>query len=285
MHETNPEMKHGSNRATWDPKNVFAGTSRFYTRYRPGYPKKVIQTILESFKLNDKSRVIDLGCGTGQIAIMLAPYIGEVIAIDPQEEMLQEGQKLDSVKRLSNITWVEGESADILSLVNKQEDIPLTIIARAFHWMDREQTLKDLYRLTKPGGGIAVVVDNGPLDGPELPWKRVIKETVKIWLGEERKAGTTGTYTHPTKSFEEFLEESEFENFKTVSIKSERTWSIDRIVGYVYSASYVSIPVLGDKKELFEADLRKRLTELNPTGRFRERVNTRIMMAWKKLTV
>ncbi len=240
MHETNPEIPPGGHRATWDPKDVFTGTARFYTRYRPSYPDKVIHLLRESFALNQKSRVIDLGCGTGQIALKLAPYVREVIAVDPQEEMLQEAQNAASTKQLSNIRWVNGESADILSLIRPAEDIVLTVIARAFHWMDREQTLKDLYHLTKPGGGVAIVVDNGPMDGPEIPWKAVIKETVKKWLGEERKAGTSGTYTHQPKLHQKVLEESKFGNMKTISIKSERTWSIGRIIGYIYSTSYVS---------------------------------------------
>ena len=63
----------------------------------------------------------------------------------------------------------------------------------------------------------------------------------------------------------------------------ERSWSIDQIMGYMYSASSSSLPVLRDRKELFEADLRRRLRELEPAGQFKEQVRIEVMMAWKRL--
>ena len=116
----------------------------------------------------------------------------------------------------------------------------------------------------------------------KIAWKEVIKATIKKWLGEERKAGTTGTYTHHHQRHQEIIQESDFKDMTIVNMNTVRTWSIDRIIGYVYSTSYVSIPVLGDKKEPFEADLRKRLAGLDPGGGFKERVTTEIIMAWKR---
>jgi ubiquinone/menaquinone biosynthesis C-methylase UbiE len=272
----------GSFHATWDPKNTFTGTARYYARYRPGYPPGVIRTLGKRFALNKGSRVIDLGCGTGQIAIKLAPEVGKIIAIDPQEEMLEEGRKKAARRKITNISWLTGESTDLPFLVKPYGEVDLTVIARAFHWMDHTKVLADINHLTRPGGGIAVVGDHGPLDGPEIVWKEVIKATIKEWLGEERRAGTNGTYTHPRRRHQEIIRESAFKDMTIVNLKTVRTWSMDRIIGYIYSTSYASIPILGDKKESFEADLRRRLAGLDRGGRFRERVIYQIIMAWKR---
>jgi hypothetical protein len=69
-------------------------------------------------------------------------------------------------------------------------EINLTVIANAFHWMNRKQTLKDLHRITKPGGGVAIVGDSGPWNGPKPPWKELMDQTVKHWL--EMKEKPTG---------------------------------------------------------------------------------------------
>jgi len=267
---------------TWDPKNVFSGTAWFYARYRPDHPIEVINILIEKFKLFNRSRVLDLGCGTGQITLQIAPYVSEVIAVDPQEDMLNEGQKLANTRGISNIRWIVGESGDLPRISGYINDIDFTVIARAFHWMDREQTLKDLYKITKFDGGIAVIDDGGSRDGPMVPWKETITQLRKKWLGEERKAGTQGTYTPPTKRFETYLLESTFSDLEVAGFNIERIWTIDQIVGYTYSASASSIPILGRNKEPFEAELRARLKELDPTGQFREQVVVSVMMAWKR---
>jgi hypothetical protein len=148
--------------------------------------------------------------------------------------------------------------------------------------MDREQTLRDLYSITKSGGGLAIIGDNGPRDDPAgNPWKVIIAETVRHWLGNERKAGTKGTYSHPPKRFEMILAESQFSNLEFAKIITSRTWTIEQIIGYLYSTSSTSIPVLADKKESFEADLRHRLSSFASDGQFNEEVITSVIMFWK----
>ena len=278
-----PRNRNSLPKPTWNPDNVFAGTARYYARYRPAYPDEVITLLRYKFRLNKDTRVLDLGCGTGQIALKLAPCVSEIIALDPQEEMLREGKAAAASLNISNITWLKGESGNLPHLTAQVGDIHLTVIARAFHWMDREQTLKDLFKITLPGGGVAVISDSGPMDGAMLPWKEVILQTVKKWLGAERKAGTEGTYSHPKKRFEAFFKESEFFNYESISFQLERNWTLDEIIGYVYSSSLASSPVLGDKKDPFEAELRGRLKEIEPAGQFPEPVTINVMLVWKRL--
>ena len=282
MPETSSRKPEGGYRANWDPKNLFIGTAEYYARYRPGYPPKAIRTLAEKFGLNEGSRVIDLGCGPGKIALKLAPYVGEVIAIDPQEEMLEEGRKIAARRNINNIIWRNGLSTELTGMVKAPGEIDLVVIARAFHWMDRKKTLEDVYSVVRAGGGIAVINDRDPLNQPEVAWREIIKAMIREWLGEERRAGTAGTFAPLPKTHEEVVQESRFRDMIVIYLNTMRTWTTDRIIGYVFSTSYASVPVLGEKKEAFEADLRRRLTGLEPSGRFRERATTEIIMAWKR---
>jgi ubiquinone/menaquinone biosynthesis C-methylase UbiE len=276
-------MKKDNPQITWNPNNLFSGTAWYYARYRPGYSHELFRLLYEKFSLNRSSRVLDLGCGTGQIALPMAPYVGEVIAVDPQEEMLAEARSQAATAGIKNISWLSGESGNLPGMAAVIGKVNLTVIARAFHWMDKEKTLEDLYALTRPGGGVAVVSDSDPPDSPELPWKAVVSQTVRRWLGEERKAGTEGTYSHPAIRFEEFLKASSFKGLETTEIHLERNWSIDQITGYLYSTSYASVPVLGDKRAPLEAEIRMHLQELEPSGVFTEQVTIQVMMVWKPI--
>lgn len=266
---------------SWNPNDTFAGTAWYYARYRPGYPDRIIKFLKQKFKLDKTSRVLDLGCGTGQIALEIAPFVCGVIAVDPQKDMLLQGRALSSARGICNIQWIIGDSNSINDLSMEIGKVDLTTIARAFHWMEREKTLSDLYRTTKNEGGIAVISDSPLGKKQKIIWKEVVDETVKKWLGEERKAGTSGTYSHPIKRHEAILQESKFCGFEMVHFHLEREWSIDQIIGYLYSTSYCSLPILGNKQKLFEEDLRKRLIELDSSGQFREPVTFEIMMVWK----
>jgi ubiquinone/menaquinone biosynthesis C-methylase UbiE len=273
--------------SAWEADNIFCGTAWYYSRFRPDYPPGAFDLLVDKFALNKKSCVLDLGCGTGQVALKIAPYVAEVIAIDPLEEMLREGKSLADKEGIVNITWNQGESADLSHMSPVIGEIDLTVIARAFHWMEKEQTLRDLYAVTRPGGGLAIISDTGPRDDPlnKLKdagrWKSAIDDAVHYWLGDVRKAGTRGIFTHPHKRFEEFLKVSQFHRLEIAGLKTKRQWTADGIIGYLYSASSSSIPVLGDKKEPFEADVRRRLAEIEPSGVFEEEVTTEIVMAWK----
>ena len=205
--------------------------------------------------------------------------------MDPQEDMIGEGKAMAAAKGVRNVSWMLGESAKLQSLASRIGEVDLTVIARAFHWMDREQTLKDLYRITRSGGGVAIVSDNGPRDGPkdgrDLAWKSVLDDVVRFWLGDVRRAGTGGTYSHPTRRHEDILRESEFADVESHTLTSSRRWTADEIIGYLYSTSSSSIPVLAEKKEPFEKDIRDRLGTIEPGGVFQEQVTTTILTAWK----
>ena len=130
-----PDRKKDSPQITWNPKNTFAGTAWFYARYRPGYPDEVFQLLRKRFGLDRSSRVLDLGSGTGQIALPIAPYVAEVVAIDPTEDMLKEAKEQAVTRRITNINWLLGESGNLGQMSNEIGEIDLTVIARAFHRM------------------------------------------------------------------------------------------------------------------------------------------------------
>jgi SAM-dependent methyltransferase len=71
-----------------DPAKLFQGTADYYARYRRPYPEVVIALLVERFHLDGSARLLDLGRGTGLLALPLAPRVAEVVGLDPQPEML-----------------------------------------------------------------------------------------------------------------------------------------------------------------------------------------------------
>ena len=50
---------------------LFEGAAAYYARYRPKYPMAMFDRLVDRFDLGTLSSVLDLGCGTGQLALPL----------------------------------------------------------------------------------------------------------------------------------------------------------------------------------------------------------------------
>jgi 2-polyprenyl-3-methyl-5-hydroxy-6-metoxy-1,4-benzoquinol methylase len=76
-----------SNSLHFEPHR-FQNAATHYRRGRTPYPPKLIRRVAEVMELREQHRVLDLGCGPGQLAIGFAYFCGEVIGIDPEPQML-----------------------------------------------------------------------------------------------------------------------------------------------------------------------------------------------------
>jgi SAM-dependent methyltransferase len=125
--------------------SVFRGTARYYTRYRPAYPPELIERLAAAAGLDGTGRLLDLGTGPGLLAVALAPHVGEVVAVDPEPEMLAELP--------SGIRAVHARAEDV---DESRGTFRLVTIGRAFHWMDGPLVLDRLARVTRQ---LALVAD------------------------------------------------------------------------------------------------------------------------------
>jgi hypothetical protein len=75
---------------------------------------------------------------------------------------------------------------------------------------------------------------------------------------------------------------SPFPRVEHYSITVSRSPSIDEIVGYLYSTSFCSPAVLGEKQAAFEADLRRTLSEYSPSGVLSESIDFDAWLAWRE---
>src|ERR1700744_113162 len=66
----------------------FKSAAKHYLTGRPAYPHRLVETVVGLCDLTSQSRVLDLGCGPGQLALAFAPYVQSVLAVDPEPEML-----------------------------------------------------------------------------------------------------------------------------------------------------------------------------------------------------
>jgi SAM-dependent methyltransferase len=85
-----------------------------YARFRRGYPQPALMFVVDRLQVGPDDLVVDLGCGTGQLALPLAGRVRHVLGIDPAPDMLaRAAAQRDGVRAVS---WMLGSDADVASL-------------------------------------------------------------------------------------------------------------------------------------------------------------------------
>jgi ubiquinone/menaquinone biosynthesis C-methylase UbiE len=258
---------------------LFKGTAQYYCKYRPAYPPELIRWIVNRFELDGRGRLLDLGCGTGQLTVRFADWFEKITGLDNEAEMLQEAHRITDEMRICNVGWVHGKAENYIKGL-KHELYRLVIIAKAFHWMDRERVLEQLYPRVERNGGVAIIDSYTPDRQEPTDWQIAVDEVVKKWYGPERRAGSS-TYTHPTVSHESIVAASPFEVEVHWLPIYEYTWTIESIIGNLYSTSFGTRRFLGDQAALFEKELEEALLSLDSSGIFKAPIHTSIILAVK----
>lgn len=210
--------------------SLFRGTAPYYARFRPGYPEELIRRLAERARLGPDSRVLDLGCGTGQVSVPLAAYAGEVVAVDPEQEML------DELAAPPNVRTVCARAEDVDASWGRFD---LVTIANAFHWLEP-------WILERRPTGQVALLNNG--SAPQVVARQLAEELL----------GPSPAKKQPTVRYEESLLAAGFA-VEDLSMDDEREWSVDELVGLAFSTSWASPARLGERKEEYERELRRRL--------------------------
>lgn len=118
-------------------------------RARPDYPPALIDRLVA---LADGREAVDLGAGTGAVALALARRGLKVTAVEPARAMLDLLEEQARHERLA-VSAVHA-SAEETGLAAR---FGLAVLADAAHWVDPALAGAELSRLLAPGGVLAVV--------------------------------------------------------------------------------------------------------------------------------
>jgi SAM-dependent methyltransferase len=173
-----------------DENASLPSTARFgdrvddYVRYRPDYPAALLDWLQREQGVDSSWRVADIGAGTGISSKLFLDAGYRVTAVEPNAPMRAAAERW--LKAYAGFDAVDG-GADATGLPDASVD--LVTVAQAFHWFDAAAAAREIHRVLRPEGRLAIVWNRRDLSDPAHAG---LEEIVERYRGETPSHRSSG---------------------------------------------------------------------------------------------
>lgn len=191
--------------------SVFDVNAKSYDKYRPRYPSEVAKDLIELSQIKAKDKILEIGCGTGQITIDFLKKGYDVVAIEKGVALSKLASKnIEQYDRgqIINSTFEEWIS---------QKKYKLVLSAQAFHWIDKKSGIDKILKFLRNEGSIGLIWTIDESQGTEF-WKQTSK-VYERYL--PKKKGQKSMEETVNENWAYLNQRSEFVNFE----KRDYLWS------------------------------------------------------------
>ena len=212
-------------------KDLFSNKAEYYDSFRPSYAEAFIQEMIARKVIGEGMTVADIGAGTGILTCQLAGIGADVIAVEPNEQMIE---KAILNTREMGVKVIKGSAEDIPI---EDRSVDSVFVGQAFHWFNPVLFKKECRRILKRNGTVVLVWNRKSAGEMESERKRIVN-----------------SYEHAVDSFhcswDERLEGiSDFFSgkFEMMSFPNDLVETEDVFIGRTLSASHalgVSSPLI-----------------------------------------
>jgi SAM-dependent methyltransferase len=210
-----------------------------YVRYRPGYPREVVNLLKKECGLTTDSIIADVASGTGIFTQMLLENGNRVFGVEPNAEMRRAGEAfLQSYPRFTSVAG----AAEAATLPDHSVD--LVTAAQAAHWFDREKARREFIRILKPGGWCVLLWNERRTDS--TPFLREYEQLLLTYGTDYEEV----RHERTTAEIAEFFSPSPFQS-SALEMRQEVDYA--GLEGRLLSSSYTPTP----ENENYEPMLRE----------------------------
>lgn len=191
----------------------FSGHAAEYADARPVYPRALYQWLAAECRSHELAW--DCATGSGQAACALADYFDHVYATDASVEQLRHARPHPSVEYHTALAEASGLQAHTADLVT---------VAQAVHWFDIEAFYREVRRVLKPDGLIAVWSYGFNRVSPELD------PLLKAFY-----SGTVGPFWPPERGVIDDQYQSLRFPFREIDVphfEMRMEWNLDQLLAY-----------------------------------------------------
>jgi SAM-dependent methyltransferase len=137
----------------------FSAAAEVYERARPGYPDDAVAWVAERLGIGPGRDVLDLAAGTGKLTRQLVPLGARIVAVEPIDAMRAELERA--------VPGVEALAGTAEAIPLADQSVDAVTCAQAFHWFRPDEAVREIRRVLRPGGGLALLWNGRDLDDPK----------------------------------------------------------------------------------------------------------------------
>ncbi len=127
----------------------FDRAAETYERGRPGYPAAAVRYVGRALGLGPGRTIVDLASGTGKLTRALRPLGAALLAVEPTA-----GMRRVFARTVPDVPVLNG-TAEAMPLPDRFADA--VVVGQAFHWFRAGPAVREIGRVVRPGGGIALL--------------------------------------------------------------------------------------------------------------------------------
>ena len=230
-----PRKAHGPDVSARQPVEKMSRSVRFWNRTAERYSRKPIADEAAYQKKLQVTRryfrpdmaVLEFGCGTGSTAIIHAPYVKHILAIDLSSKMIEIAQGKADAQNVENVTF-QKSTIEELSVADQAFDVVLGL--SVLHLLEsKEEAIAKVYSMLKPGG---IFVSSTVCLGETMKFFRIIgpigkffglMPTVKVFTIKELESSLTDAGFDIDYQWQPGGEKSSFRSVFIVARKADET--------------------------------------------------------------
>ncbi len=203
----------------------FSNRVENYVKYRPSYPKQVLELFRAEMNLQNDSIVADIGSGTGISAKLFLENGNTVFGVEPNKAMCEAAESF--LQDFTNFKSVNG-TAENTNLQN--ESVDFVVAAQAFHWFERAKTRNEFKRILREKGFVALMWNERQLDSTAF-----LRDYEQLLI----KFGTDYETVRHENITKETLQDFFQTDFEQKTFSNAQTVNFDGLKGRMLSSSYI----------------------------------------------
>jgi SAM-dependent methyltransferase len=166
---------------------VFNEVAVAYDRNRPTYPDALVDHACEVAGIRDGDRVLEVGCGTGQLTRSLLARGLRVTALEPGDRLIRIAE--ENLKGTGDVEFVHARLEDMQM---HRESYEAVFSASAIHWVDPDLSWRKIADALAPNGTLALLQYFGLQDQGSVDDQAALLAALRRHAGEI--AATWPTY-------------------------------------------------------------------------------------------